>query len=110
MTDYNSKYLKYKTKYLNLKNNMVGGKPKKYTISLYKANWCGHCKTFLPTWNKVQQDVTNNNVKFETIEYEDNKEYVKNKKVLRFPTIHINDIERTERDYDELFTLINNLQ
>jgi thiol-disulfide isomerase/thioredoxin len=67
---YTEKYLKYKTKYINLKtiiNNkndnsriMSGGggdevKAKK-TLCLFKATWCMHCKNFQQTWENLQHE------------------------------------------------------
>ena len=82
--DYRSKYLKYKSKYLKLKSqNLVlldknqkdfplnkmknltlknkltsvkqtGGA--KTEVYLFKADWCGHCQAFKPTWNKLNEN------------------------------------------------------
>ena len=76
-TDYNQKYLKYKKKYIDLKNktinNQLGGGNEK-NIFLFKAEWCGHCKTFLPTWEKLEGEYKNNKkINFVTFDSEKNK-------------------------------------
>ncbi len=67
--DYTKKYLKYKEKYLKLKKMeeemnkktmiMTGGgnKDDKKTLALFKAEWCGHCQAFKPTWNKLKNEM-----------------------------------------------------
>jgi thiol-disulfide isomerase/thioredoxin len=76
--DYEQKYLKYKSKYLQLKNNLnfqTGGGDDKPIVSLFKSEQCGHCKNFKPNWNDLQTkhpdvatyqtfDSQNNNLKF----------------------------------------------
>ena len=107
------KYLKYKTKYLNEKkkiNSMTGGVPKtKFT--LYKAKWCGHCRDFEPTWNKVQQNNTNNNIVFETFEYtnDDHKQIIEDRKITGFPTLHLNNKYYSEREYERIMSDISKI-
>ena len=94
MEDYTSKYLKYKAKYLSLKNKidkldkqtMSGGGSEKIKIMLFKADWCGHCKTFKPTWEALSKQY---NTKYEFITYDADKERSKFEeyKVDSFPTI-----------------------
>ena len=91
MEDYTTKYLKYKAKYLSLKNKldkkrMSGGGSEKTQIILFKADWCGHCKTFKPTWEALSKQYNN---KYEFIIYDADKQTDKFKeyKVESFPTI-----------------------
>jgi thiol-disulfide isomerase/thioredoxin len=120
--DYNTKYLKYKEKYLALQNeyneliiakqNMIGGNNikidgmgfnnynkfinpnmrggsainSKVTVILFKADWCGHCKHFKPTWEKISETY---NKKFNFVVYDaDNqREKFEEYKVDAFPTV-----------------------
>lgn len=90
MNDYKTKYLKYKTKYLNLttnkKMNMIGGKAHKNTLYLFKADWCPHCISFLPTWKKMQAQL-GGTVKFVTYDSELNKNEISKYKIDGFPTV-----------------------
>ena len=31
--------------------------PKKHTVALIHANWCGHCKHMLPEWEKMDKQI-----------------------------------------------------
>ena len=81
---YYEKYLKYKTKYLNLKakHEMRGGNDK--TLILFKADWCGHCNKFKPVWEKLQQT---EKIKFVTYDADQHKNEVKSFQVQGFPTL-----------------------
>ncbi len=88
MEDYYTKYLKYKLKYINLKNmNMTGGSDK-IDLLLFKAEWCGYCKSFLPVWNSLQQMPQFNN-KFNFITYEEtvDKSKMKDFNIDGYPTL-----------------------
>jgi len=114
---YRIKYLKYKSKYLVLKNSrsMIGGGDKNTTeIALYKANWCGHCKMFLPVWEKLQNNYTNDKIKFTTYDSELHKDIIEQNNIQGFPTIHImkgGSIQEYngDRTYEVLVETINNL-
>ena len=54
--DYTQKYLKYKAKYLSLKNKKsMNGGGNKISVILFKADWCGHCTKFKPIWEAVSK-------------------------------------------------------
>lgn len=68
----------------------------KKVVVLFKAGWCGHCKTFLPAWNKLLSLFSNNkNVKLETVDENNPQEMleiekthgIKLKPADGFPTI-----------------------
>jgi len=41
------------------------------SITLFHANWCGHCKEFLPTWGRIKGWCAQHGIKAE--EFEDEK-------------------------------------
>jgi len=94
--DYNKKYLKYKEKYLRLKkmeeeinkNNMImtGGSENKKTLALFKADWCGHCKAFKSTWEKLKNNM-DKKISFVTYDADKNKNEIQNFQIQGFPTL-----------------------
>ena len=110
MEDYKTKYLKYKTKYINLKKSMdmSGGGNDKIKIILFKADWCGHCKNFKPTWEAISKQYNN---KFEFITYDADKQREKFEeyKVDAFPTIILNNgNNKMQYEGDRTFDEFNN--
>ena len=110
---YHEKYLKYKNKYLALKNtqNMVGGSDK-IQIILYKSSTCGHCINFMPTW-KALQNKYNNKYEFITWDATENKD--KFDDIMGVPTIKISDNGVTreyngDRSLESLTELLDNFQ
>jgi thiol-disulfide isomerase/thioredoxin len=88
MDQYQVKYLKYKNKYLQKKYKMTGGStdPAQPELMLFKADWCGHCKHFLPTWEKISKN-TDLNVSFKIFDSDNNKKEIEEYKISGFPTI-----------------------
>tara|TARA_B100000161_G_C33512087_1_gene396854 strand:- start:654 stop:1016 length:363 start_codon:yes stop_codon:yes gene_type:complete len=93
MTDnniYYSKYLKYKNKYIALKNSIKnsqqGGGKDKREVYLFKAEWCPHCKGFEPTWDKLKEN-HKNKYKFITYDSDKNSDKISEWKIEGFPTI-----------------------
>lgn len=81
--------------------------------TLFYANWCGHCQTFKPEWNKfkemiAQQNENNKNMHITINEYEDSNlptegAKIQNKDIRGYPTVKItvrsgNNV--TEYEYD----------
>lgn len=58
-------------------------------VTLYYANWCGHCKTFKPVWDSLKPYFDKNKVEY--IDYEETAfpDIIKNDKIEAFPTIMI---------------------
>ena len=82
------KYLKYKNKYLQQKSIKMLGGGSEYgpEIMLFKADWCGHCQDFLPTWEKISKD-PNMKISFKTFDSDKNKDDIENYKIKGFPTL-----------------------
>jgi hypothetical protein len=75
-------------------------------IILYHATWCGHCKTFMPEWEKLTSKIKNNkHITFNS--YDSEQEEAKNATInggslKGFPTIKItidDNGKKTEIDY-----------
>ncbi len=84
---YNEKYLKYKNKYLRQKQIMAGGS--KTQLHLVKAEWCGHCKTFSPIWDKLAKKYNN---KYEFVSHAEADVPTVSKKytpISGFPTVFL---------------------
>jgi len=90
MKTYQEKYLKYKFKYIKLKQNinskiMVGGANK--TLTLIKADWCGHCKQFKHIWEELPKHIKN--VNFKLLDSDKNEKEIKKYDILGYPSIFL---------------------
>ncbi len=115
--DYTKKYLKYKAKYLalqkkyNNKKNMKGGSDK-VDIILFKADWCGHCTNFKPTWDKVKE-IYNKKFNFIVYDADKQKDKFEEYKVDAFPTVLVKNGSNIipyngERSIEEISNFLNN--
>jgi thiol-disulfide isomerase/thioredoxin len=68
-------------------------------ITLYYADWCGHCKSFKPTWNALKNIFDKHNITYN--EYEDSKDeaIIEKANISGFPTIMI-EKEGSEYQYN----------
>ena len=68
-------------------------------VSLYYADWCGHCKIFKPTWEVLKKVLDKNNI--EHSEFKDglNNKEIEDANVKGFPTIKITDNYGNNIDY-----------
>jgi thiol-disulfide isomerase/thioredoxin len=115
---FHQKYLIYKAKYINLKKemDMRGGGDKKIDIMLFKADWCGHCKHFKPTWEKIStSNKYNNKFNFIMFDADTQSDKFTEYKVDAFPTILIKDGNivkpyEEDRSFEVLSEFLNNLQ
>ena len=79
-------YLKYKNKYLQLKSSMMTGGSKQNELMLFKADWCGHCKSLLPVWEKLSKD-SSLDISFKTFDSDKNKSEMNKYNIQGFPTL-----------------------
>lgn len=108
MKTYQEKYLKYKTKYLFLKNSLQKGGGK--TLTLIKADWCGHCKTFMKTWDELPFNIKN--INFKILDSDNNKKEIERYNIKGYPSIFLengNVIEfNGKRDIESLKKFVEN--
>jgi thiol-disulfide isomerase/thioredoxin len=60
----------------------------KIIIGKIYANWCGHCQSLKPEWNKMKKQIKKSNVQI--IEIEENQIHKLNKFKKRFPELQVN--------------------
>lgn len=109
---------------------------KKLDVTLYYADWCGHCNTFKPEWEKINKNIDKIQKKFKNIKISLNKYSdreldstdikkeggkINNKAIKGFPTIKFSletknekkDFDYTEygkkRNFEYMFEFINNV-
>ena len=68
-------------------------------ITLYYANWCGHCRQFKPTWDGLKKTFEKNNVEYAEFNDETNSDIIKSNHIMGFPTIKIQN-EKGTYDYN----------
>ena len=121
MENYTQKYLKYKEKYLALqkvynelmqKKNMTGG-GNDIQIMLFKADWCGHCKNFKPTWEKISE-MYKSKYNFIIYDADNQTDKFKEYKVDAFPTVLVNNSNNIitydgDRSYDDFNNFLQNI-
>ena len=66
-------------------------------ITLYYAEWCGHCQTFKPVWKNIKKDLEKNNIEYKEYEHSKNSNEISNANIQGFPTIRIT---RNNKTYD----------
>ena len=86
----------------NFNFNQRGGS-ENITITLYKADWCGHCKRFVPEWEKLKKAAEKiPNLTVKTCDDKNNADEIaqlKSKGLFKgFPTIIIT--RGTDEEYD----------
>ncbi len=80
-------------------------------IYLFKAVWCGHCKAFMPTWEKLQKEM-GKKVNFVTYDSDANSEEIKKYGIEGFPTIILQTHDKAveyvgPRDENSIIEFIN---
>jgi len=66
-------------------------------ITLYHANWCGHCKNFIPQWNALTKFFDEHNISYDDFEDKRNSNEIQEAGIQGFPTIRIN---KNGNEYD----------
>ena len=61
------------------------------TLILFHATWCGHCKTFMPTFDKFAENVNNSKVNLVKFNADKDKKYITAFNVEGFPTLMLHD-------------------
>ena len=67
-------------------------------VTLYYANWCGHCNTFKPTWEKLKNEFETKGIQYNEYEHTKDKKIIEEENIEGFPTIRIENNGETE-DY-----------
>ena len=65
---------------------MMGGGEEKKSLVLFKAEWCGHCKSFKSTWDELK-DKMESKINFISYDSELNKKEIDKYKIEGFPTL-----------------------
>ena len=112
---YELKYLIYKQKYLNLKQNgkeMVGGGNHKKTLILYKAQWCGFCTRFKPLWEKLKE-MHGEDINFTEYDADIDHAIIKKANISGYPSLRLHKNGKFidyngERELDKLSNFILN--
>ena len=111
-TDMNdkSKYIQLKGEHINLQN---GGYNNKKDVFLFKAEWCPHCKNFLPTWKELKKNL-GQKYNFTIYDSDKNKNEIEQWKIQGFPTVIVKNKEQAYEyvgsyQYDNVLNFINNI-
>ena len=59
-------------------------------ITLYHAEWCGHCKNFIPVWNELKTQLESHNIEHSEFEHSKDAKIIEASNIDGFPTIKIN--------------------
>jgi len=79
-------------------------------VALFYAEWCGHCKTFKPEFEKAKKsldgkksnspELKDKKVRFEKIDCDENKDLAKKYDISGYPTVKIITDDGDAIDYD----------
>ena len=92
---------------MNSKKNLKGGGVlKEKTFILYYVEWCPHCQTVKPEWEKLEKDPELKGIKIDKIDCEKNSKMVEELDIEGFPTILFTNKGKVEpyngqREYEE---------
>lgn len=85
------------------------------SLVLVKAEWCGHCQHFMPTWKALSQHAGADTLNMVTLDSEADKEFLSRVSTLKgYPTIYYVPqkggaiMYRGPRDFISLVDFVNN--
>ena len=96
-------------------SSQMGGENHKTTFILYYVDWCPHCRTVKPEWDKLEKDKElNKKVTIKKINCEENESAVEEKGIESFPTILLNNNGKEVgydggREYDDFKKYLESL-
>ena len=74
---------------------------KKKSLILFYVDWCSHCKSILPIWNKFELENNNKrDVKVSKINCDQNADLARKYNIERFPTILYLENEMVKKIYN----------
>lgn len=89
-----------------------GGAPGRHTLVFYHATWCGHCKRFMPTFNRLSDHIRDTGMPVDIEKVDCSRpdaalrQRLSAEGVRGYPTIKFNGNELNTRDFDELLAHI----
>jgi thiol-disulfide isomerase/thioredoxin len=80
------------------------------SVVLYYANWCPHCVSFKPEWNKIKATLDEKGITYQEYEESQNKEAIMKANIPGYPTIKINNqIYNGARDHDSIINAVTGM-
>jgi protein disulfide-isomerase-like protein len=61
------------------------------TIMLFHADWCGHCQSFMPTFDKFSQNINKSKLNVVKFNADIDKKHISSFNVEGFPTVMLHD-------------------
>ena len=83
---------------------MSGGGTSKPTVYLFKADFCGHCKHFKPTWDDLQSKYRDKGIDFITYDSDKNGDMIGKFNIYGFPTIKM-ETKNGITEFDDMRTI-----
>jgi len=74
----------------------ITGGNKNITFTLYYVDWCPHCKSIKPDWDKLEKDNDLKHITITKVNCEENEAIVQEKNIEGFPTILLNNNGKEE--------------
>ena len=70
---------------------LLGGEKKPIVFVLYYVDWCPHCQSVKPEWEKLENDkeLKDKDIVIKKVDCEDNQKLIEKKNIEGFPTIMI---------------------